>query len=192
MRVILSVVFMVQCSVAVLHAQSLLSTIDVIEAAIVRVADTVCATTGGAYPTFALASHPDAEWLLGVILRSRTGTDCMAAIADGAAADVLLSIADASTTYRQTPQDDTVERVITVRVNVLERRSGKPLASPIVVRTDLCTREQAAVAQSVQHHATHAAIPAKPTSFWDDIAQPAIFVLAAATTIILLFTVRSQ
>jgi hypothetical protein len=40
--------------------------------------------------------------------------------------------------------------------------------------------------------ATHGVVPARPTTLWEDIAQPVVFIGAAVITIVLLFTVRSQ
>ena len=54
------------------------------------------------------------------------------------------------------------------------------------------TRSEALSADSRQHSGSHGQIPPVPTSFWEDIAQPVVFIADAATTILLLFTVRSQ
>jgi hypothetical protein len=68
----------------------------------------------------------------------------------------------------------------------------KPLRVSPRVDSVLCRRDDALATQSDQHSSTHGHLPAAPSSFWDDAAQPLIFVAAAITTVALLFTVRSK
>lgn len=136
--------------------------------------------------------HPDAEYVESVLLEtlskratvfSRTNSN-----------NVLnITINDMSTRYRLM-ESDSVQRVITVSLKGSLELNGvvKPLIITDLLRIDVGNRREAEQADSQQHAASHGHIPDAERTFWDDILEPAIFVAAAATTVILLFTVRSK
>lgn len=136
--------------------------------------------------------HPDAEFVESVLLEALSKRATVFSRTNGN--NVLkIIINDMSTRYRLM-EDDSVQRVITVSLKGSMELNGvvKPLIITDLLRIDVGNRREAEQADSQQHAASHGHIPDAERTFWDDILEPAIFVAAAATTVILLFTVRSK
>jgi hypothetical protein len=106
----------------------------------------------------------------------------------------MLIVRDLSTVYQATGDADTVVRIVTVAMDAKVSADGEScLISPAPYqRRDTCLRREAMLEQSSQLNATHGELPAEERTMWEDLLEPAIFVAAAATTVVLLFTVRSQ
>ncbi|MCX6140981.1 MAG: hypothetical protein NTX15_09165 [Candidatus Kapabacteria bacterium] len=178
------------------NGQPVANTVDAVDGMIRSLTDSLLARHEGPSFSFSVQPHPDAEWIGGIIGRRcqergrvtrQLGVDSIA--------DVIISISDVSTRYQLLESSDSVRRVIVVNLNARNGSSesaGLVLALPSMKQEDMMLREVAISSESMQHRGTHGDIPPMPSSFWDDVAQPAIFIAAAATTVILLFTVRSQ
>ncbi|MBU3699331.1 MAG: hypothetical protein FGM33_04870 [Candidatus Kapabacteria bacterium] len=168
-------------------------TIDVIEASVRDLADTMIArcdyAQGDAVP-IRVADHPDASWVRSLVLRRfqerglQTTTD-----ADERAA-LNIVIEDASTRYSAMPDRDSVERTIVVKLTSTCR--GRMAALPTITQRTTLTRQKVDAFQSRQHQAAHGVVPDAANSVWDDVLEPLIYVAAAAVTVVLLFTVRTQ
>ena len=176
-----------------LTAKMPLYTVDIVERAVVAVAESVCAVAGPV-PSFVVVDHPDAAWVESIVLGLRPDAACLSVRSpDPAAAEIILTINDISTRYELADDADSIRRSVVVAITARERRTGKQLAAVRTVHgQETLPRERATALESRQHTGTSAPMPPHPTTFWEDIAQPVIFIAAAATTIILLFTVRSQ
>ncbi|MBI2794684.1 MAG: hypothetical protein HYX66_08575 [Ignavibacteria bacterium] len=136
--------------------------------------------------------HPDAEFVESVLLESLSKRTTVFSRTNGN--NILkIIINDMSTRYRLV-DDDSVQRVITVTLRASLELNGvvKPLNITDRSRIDVGSRREAEQADSEQHAASHGHVPDAERTFWDDILEPAIFVAVAATTVILLFTVRSK
>lgn len=144
-------------------------------------------------------SHPDADWVRSII--SERATTAHGRVVRSEARSVQgdvrprleVGIVDLSTRYQNIEATDSILRVITVDIKV-RRVDGvttdrviAPLSNQI-----RCTRASALEAESSQHNASHGTLPPMPHSFWDDVLEPVVFIAAAAVTVILLFTIRSQ
>jgi hypothetical protein len=143
--------------------------------------------------TLAVADHPDAQWVESTVLREFTNAG-HTIVTTSAPIDVRIVIKDLSTQYHLAASSDSVERKITVALEaIVTSGTERRLVAPDVQRDSVqCTRADAKEAESMQHTATHAELPVAPTSMWDDIVEPVIFVTAAVATVVLLFTVRSK
>ena len=170
--------------------------IDAIDSMVTSLADTMLASSGGTSLSFSISAHPDAEWTAGIIRRriqQRGGT--VHRTNESQHPDIHISISDVSTRYSIVEGGDSIIREIIVRLDAYKStptQSGSVVVLPSLRRKDVMTRSEALSADSRQHSGSHGQIPPVPTSFWEDIAQPVVFIAAAATTILLLFTVRSQ
>lgn len=136
--------------------------------------------------------HPDAEFVETIMLEALGGRSTV--ISRTSTNNLLrIVIKDMSTRYSALLADS-IQRVITVSFTGILELNGvvKPLTISDRLRTDVGSRKEAAQAESQQHAASHGQMPDPERTFWDDILEPAIFVAAAATTVILLFTVRSK
>lgn len=142
-----------------------------------------------------IAPHPDDAWLRATAVQVAEERGAMV-VGEGGMASSKLSIVavDVRTDYVNTDVADTITRTITVSLRgTLDTPRGGISSVPCSKqRQEHVHRDVAARLQSDQHASTHAVIPAKPTTFWQDILEPAIFVGAAVITAALLFTVRSQ
>lgn len=142
-----------------------------------------------------VASHPDSQWIHATAVQAvhdRGGV----VIGEGGkeAAELTITPVDVSTSYANTESADTIVRTITtsIRGTLDTPKSGISSVPCLSTVEEKLTREQAERLQSDQHHATHSALPPRPTTIWQDILEPAIFIGAAVITAVLLFTVRSQ
>ena len=169
--------------------------IDAIDSMVTSLADTLVAREGGASFSFSVSPHPDADWIAGIISRriqQRGGT--VHKTNESEHPGIHVSISDVSTRYNIVESTDSIARKIIVRLDAYGGTSSQSriLALPTLQREDVITRAEAMSGDSRQHSGSHGDMPPVPTSFWDDIAQPIVFIAAAATTVLLLFTVRSQ
>jgi hypothetical protein len=137
--------------------------------------------------------HPDGPWLESQFLTQATRAGREAVTSD---APVVVTVVynDVSTRYELVEHSDSVRRVITVDLSAqIEHDGQRMLVTPEPAQdTIVCLRQDALAAESQQHQATHGEMPDPDRTIWDDVLEPAIFVVAAAATIVLLFTVRSQ
>jgi len=139
-----------------------------------------------------VSSHPDQEYVAAKFFDVfKQHSIEVKAVGEDSVLQIVIN--DLSTRYNAM-EHDSIRRIITVyftasittgnAVDVLQTTPGK--------RVDEGLRRDALYAESRQHSASHGAMPEPESSFWDDIVEPAIFVAAAATTVVLLFTVRSK
>lgn len=136
-------------------------------------------------------NHPDRLWLSQELYEvyPQSTTD------DRGRTDTLLLIfGDVSLRYENTESVDSVRRIIVVDVGARYVADGKTavLSLAPAIDTVVCSRMDARAAESSQHSCTSAPMPEPPSSFWDTVLEPMIFVAAAVATVVLLFTVRSQ
>ena len=137
--------------------------------------------------------HPDGPWLESQFLTQATRAGKSVVTSE---APVVLTLVynDVSTRYESVEHTDSIRRVITVDLSAEVERDGQRTlitASP-TQDTLVCLRQDALAAESRQHRSTHGEMPVPDRTVWDDVLEPAIFVVAAAATVVLLFTVRSQ
>lgn len=143
-----------------------------------------------------VAPHPDSLWIHIATIQVVNERGGIVESGDGGtvARQLTITPVDLSTSYANTEDVDSVLRTITTSLrgtlDTPQRGISSVPCSSIV--QERLTREQAERLQSDQHHATRSALPPAPTTMWQDILEPAIFVGAAVITAVLLFTVRSQ
>ena len=137
--------------------------------------------------------HPDGRWLESQFLTQATRAGKQAVTSD---AEVVVTLVynDVSTRYELVEQADSIRRVITVDLSAQVQHDGRIKMTTIEPMQDtvVCSRQDALAAESQQHRATHGEMPDPDRTVWDDVLEPAIFVVAAVATVVLLFTVRSQ
>jgi hypothetical protein len=192
LTVILGVVWSVNAIAQ--SAGDLPHTIDVIEASVRELADTMisrCDLVPGTAVPVSLRQHPDADWIRSLMQR-RFEERGIATISvnDTASPAVSVVIENASTRYAPSSASDSVERSIVVQLSV--ECKGRPLALAPVTHRATMARQNVDAYQSRQHMATHAPLPNPESSVWDDVLEPLIYVAAAAVTVVLFFTVRTQ
>ena len=196
MKVLLTVILCVVWSVnaATQTTGDLPHTIDVIEASVRDLADTMisrCDLASGATVPLTVRQHPDADWIRSLMQRrfEERGIPTIS-VNDTASPAVRVVIENASTRYAPSSASDSVERSIVVQLSA--ECKGRPLAlAPFTHRATLA-RTNVEAYQSRQHMATHAPLPEPESSVWDDVLEPLIYVAAAAVTVVLFFTVRTQ
>ncbi len=173
------------------QAQPVRPALDVIQRAVRElyraVIERVPAMPAQVYTT----NHPDQLWLSQELYATyqEVGRTAMTS------ADTLtLVFSNVSMRYENVDAADSVRRIITVDVGARIVRNGSNEVLPMtpIVDTVVCSRSEARAAESLQHSCTSAQMPEPPTSFWDTVMEPMIFVAAAVATVVLLFTVRSQ
>ena len=142
--------------------------------------------------TLNITQHPDAEYVEQTIFQALNGSG-VTILTRNAQTEVDVVIQDMATRYTLTESDSVVREVV-VTLSAAVRRNG--IVTPLTIdpqrRTDVCLRHEAKAAESMQRSSTHGEIPPEARTFWDDVLEPAIFIAAAATTVVLLFTVRSK
>ncbi len=180
------------CSATMLCAQSVEPTQRVVERLLLQAGDSICARAGDASVRFAVTNHPDAAWIATSLRDPTAVRQCLSQIVDSSSlAQVTVVCRDVQTSYANAHHQDTVLRSVVVDLAAIDRASTRTytvrlLDSAYVARADV------ALLDTRQHMATHGVVPARPTTLWEDIAQPVVFIGAAVVTIVLLFTVRSQ
>lgn len=196
MKTLLTVMLGVVCLVSAVAqtAGDLPHTIDVIEASVRDLADTMISrcdlAPGSAVPLF-VRQHPDADWIRSLMQRrfEERGIPTTS-VTDQASPGVSVVIENASTRYVPSSASDSVERSIVVQLSA--ECKGRPLALAPLTHRAMMARQNVDAYQSRQHMATHAPLPHPESSVWDDILEPLIYVAAAAVTVVLFFTVRTQ
>jgi len=155
-------------------------------------------TTGirtGEHVRLVVAVHPDSQWIRASAEQAVQERGGVLSAEGGATTSVLtITPVDVSTSYANTESADTVIRTITTSIRgTLDtpQRGITSVPCSSIVQEKL-TREHAERLQSNQHQATFSVLPPAPTTMWQDILEPAIFIGAAVITAVLLFTVRSQ
>ena len=169
--------------------------IDAIDSMVTSLADTIVAKEGGTSFSFSVSPHPDADWIAGIIGRRVQQLDgTVHKTNEPPNPGIHITISDVSTRYSIVEGTDSILRTIIVRLDAYKGASSQSgfIALPTLRREDVITRNEALAADSRQHSGSHGDLPPAPLSFWDDVAQPIVFIAAAATTVLLLFTVRSQ
>ncbi|MFM8771310.1 MAG: hypothetical protein ACKOE4_04720 [Candidatus Kapaibacterium sp.] len=168
-------------------------TIDMVESAVRDLVDSVVTragvTAGSSLEVF-VHDHPDAPWVRSIISRRMEERGVPVALGTAARTDLDVVIMDVSTRYQLTQNPDSVEREVVVKLETTYRQRRLPL-EPKSVRTTL-GRSEALASQSAQHTGTHAALPDAPSSLWNDVLEPLIYVGAAVVTVLLFYTVRTQ
>lgn len=169
-------------------------TVDVIEAAVRDLTDTLITragvSTGDPIPLF-VHEHPDASWIRSIVARRMEERGVPVVIAEASPQAVLeLTVMDVSTRYAPLAARDSLERQVVVKLGTSYKRRVLSLEPRTDVRT--ISRPDAYATQSTQHRATHAALPDGPSSIWEDALEPLIYIAAAVVTIVLFFTVRTQ
>ncbi|CAN5448388.1 hypothetical protein BH10BAC6_BH10BAC6_05220 [soil metagenome] len=143
-----------------------------------------------------VATHPDSLWIQATASQSvqERGGVLVAESGGTETSELTITPVDVSTSYANTESADTVIRTITTSLRGTLDTPQRGISSvPCSSKIDeKISREQAERLQSDQHHATRSMLPPRPTTLWQDILEPAIFVGAAVITAVLLFTVRSQ
>jgi len=142
--------------------------------------------------TLHVSSHPDVQYVEASMLEALHAIGVSILTID-APTSIEVVIKDMATRYTVL-SGDSVEREVIVSLSATVKRDGTvtPLNTSAFRRVDACLRKEAILAESLQHASTHGNMPEAERTFWDDVLEPAIFVAAAATTVILLFTVRSK
>ena len=185
-------IILLGCSTTMLCAQSVEPTQRVVERLLLQAGDSICAHAGDASVRFAVTNHPDAAWIATSLRDPTAVRQCLSQIVDSSSlAQVTVVCRDVQTSYANAHHQDTVLRSVVVDLAAIDRTSTRTytvrlLDSAYVARADV------ALLDTRQHMATHGVVPARPTTLWEDIAQPVVFIGAAVITIVLLFTVRSQ
>lgn len=136
-------------------------------------------------------SHPDQLWLIQELYATyrdhqRTATSSTDSLT--------LVFSNVSMRYENVESADSIRRIITVEIGARMVRGGRSevLSLQPVADTLVCSRSAAKAAESAQHRCTAVQMPEPPTSFWENVLEPMVFVAAAVATVLLLFTVRSQ
>ncbi len=176
------------------HVSTVPHTVDVIEAAVRDLTDTLITragvSTGDPIPLF-VHEHPDASWIRSIVARRMEEQGVPVVIAEASPQAVLeLTIMDVSTRYAPVAARDSLERQVVVKLGSSYRRKAVALASRTESR--IISRPDARATQSAQHASTYAELPEAPSSIWEDALEPLIYIAAAVVTIVLFFTVRTQ
>ncbi len=166
-----------------------------VRAQVLAIMDTLVASGGAAFQPILLTvgEHPDDSWLSALVLE-QARTKGIEIRTEGDHAKLTIIPRKLGMEYRGTSSADSVTREISVSINATLENNGRLtlISPPPAVVVNTCTRSEAMATQSLQLHATHAELPPEERTVWEDVLEPAIFVAAAITTVVLLFTVRSQ
>lgn len=175
------------------HAQDVEPTQRVVERLLVRAGEEICARAGDSNVRFTVSQHPDAPWIATMLRDPANSRRCLSQIVDSAAsAQLVIVCRDVQTTYTNAQHQDTVVRSVVVDVAAIQRENGSQFHAVRLVDTTHVARTEVPMLDSQQHMASHGVVPARPTTLWEDIAQPVVFFAGAVVTVVLLFTVRSQ
>ncbi len=175
------------------YAQDVEPTQRVLERLLVRAGEEICSRAGDSNVRFTVSQHPDAPWIATMLRDPANSRGCLSQIVDStASAQLVIVCRDVQTTYANAQHQDTVVRSVVVDVAAIQRENGSQFHAVRLVDTTHVARTEVPMLDSQQHMATHGVVPARPTTLWEDIAQPVVFIAAAVVTVVLLFTVRSQ
>ena len=168
-------------------------TIEVIESSVRDLTDSMiarCDVSTGPVP-IRVRQHPDAIWIRSILQRRMQERGITTLPADEQTASALdVVIEDASTRYDAAESRDSVERRVTVKLSTTCR--NRAVVLPSVTHRITLARQQVESYQTQQHAATYGVVPPSESSIWDDVLEPLIYVAAAAVTVVLFFTVRTQ
>ena len=177
-----------------LAAAEVPSSISVVTAFIDAALDTALASLPAQSSiNFVVSDHPDKDWIESLAL-SKLSDRGLTTLDANTAASIRLVIDDLSTRYQALGSADSVQRVITSNMTFVITVDGTRRVVSYRPQADTlaCLRRDAIAAESDQHHSTRGEMPAEERTLWDEVLEPAIFVVAAVATVVLLFTVRSQ
>jgi hypothetical protein len=166
---------------------------DVMKSMVASVADrSFSLLTPGDSVAIDVDDIPDKEWFITILVaEARKKNVVLYASENGPR--IRIGIVEASTRYTALGKDSVERRIV---LDVVEQAVDRPptwtQTSTPRERIDIVSREQAIRLQSTSHFSTQGALPPVPTSWWDDILEPVVFVGATVVTAVLLFTVRSQ
>jgi hypothetical protein len=184
----------VHAGVDTLRSETTPHTVDVIEAAVRELTDTVivrAGVTAGESASLFVHEHPDASWIRTIVARRMEERGVPVTLAEAPLqADLELTVMDVSTRYAPVTHRDSLERQVVVKLGTTYKRRAIRLESRTDVRN--ISRLDAYATQSSQHSATHTTLPDAPSSIWEDALEPLIYIAAAVVTIVLFFTVRTQ
>jgi len=108
----------------------------------------------------------------------------------GSSAPCTVAIADGAVRYAlYTASRDSIERSVRVELRLLDDHGT---SRAIAEWHDVLDRTDIALVELPRSELTSAPVPPPPRSFWDDVLEPVIVVASVATTLVLLFTVRSR
>lgn len=108
----------------------------------------------------------------------------------GAVIACTVNIAECGVLYTSLPEKDSLQRRCRVELRGI---AGLEVVSPVeYMYVDTIARADVSRAEYPRHEAFTAALPAPQLTMWDEILEPLLVVGALATTVVLLFTVRSQ
>jgi len=192
-RIVITMVI-IMATIVPCRAGEVTSTIEVVTRSMEGAIDSALRTIpAGSRIQVSVDNHPDARWLESTVMRLATEKRIVIAT-EQTTSEVSVVVNDLSTKYEAVGSADSIRRVVTTDVSFIvtsggERRVVQPPAQRDVVT---CLRRDALAAESAQHASTHGEMPAEERTLWDDVLEPAIFVVAAVATVVLLFTVRSQ
>ncbi len=193
MSTLCALVAVLFAAAASVHAQLAEPTLRVMERLLRSAGDEICAGAGDSMVRFTVSNHPDAAWIATVLPDPSSGRLCLSQIVDSSVlAQITVVCRDVQTTYANTGHPDTVMRSIVVDIAAIERTGSNRMYSVRKADSVLVARADVASLDSRQHMASHGTLPQRPTTLWEDIAQPVVFIAAAVVTVVLLFTVRSQ
>lgn len=164
-----------------LHSQvrSNFSVLDsLIARAVVAVIGSVQCDSVAVVPTDSPAQWLVAEKLVASGIRVRPSAPCIAAIADCAVRYALHPRAR-----------DSVERTFTVELRLM---TPDTLTRASAHYRDYLARHDIPAAELPRSALTSSPVPPPPHSLWDDVLEPLVVVGSVATTLLLLFTVRSR
>lgn len=168
-------------------------TIDVIESSVRDLADTIIARCNVSLEPIPIhvRQHPDAVWIRSIIQRRMQERGITILHSDDQAVSALdVVIEDASTRYDVAESSDSVDRRVTVKLSTT--CMNRAVVLPSVTHRITLARQQVETYQTQQHAATYGVVPPSESSIWDDVLEPLIYVAAAAVTVVLFFTVRTQ
>lgn len=101
-----------------------------------------------------------------------------------------LAIADCAVRYQLHPSDaEHIVRTVRVELRLLTPETALSTAQSY---TDTLARSDLVQVEMPRSELTSAPVPPPPRSLWDDILEPAIVVVSAAVTLLLLFTARTR
>lgn len=176
-----------------LLAQGNESTQRVVERLLVKAGEEICARAGDSIERYTVSQHPDAAWIASMLRSTSPQRPCLSLPVDSlTSAQMLIVCRDVQTTYMNTHHQDTVLRRVVVSLDAVERMRVSQPYEVRLIDTAFVAREDVVLLDSRQHSASHGVVPPRPTTIWEDVTQPVVFIAAAVVTVVLLFTVRSQ
>ena len=101
-----------------------------------------------------------------------------------------VGIADCAVRYALATDRDSLQRIS--RVELRTTMPGQTFEDVVVQSTDLIARSEIPLAENPKYDFSSSVVPPAPRSTWDDIVEPLVILGVLATTVIVLFTVRSQ